>query len=109
MKSDPERLQWMIKDCDTVISILETHPHDIVAELALVKLIENLGEASRNISDDLKKAYPDVPWGNMIGMRNMLVHEYFRIHGPTVWDVAEHIVPALRDWIIGILQQKGWS
>jgi uncharacterized protein with HEPN domain len=44
-----------------------------------VKSLEIIGEASMNISDDLKKEHPEIPWRQMIGMRNKLVHHYFGV------------------------------
>jgi len=64
-------------------------------QYALVKLIEIIGEAARAISEDTKKAHPEIAWVPIIDMRNHLVHRYFRIDLPRVWDVIQNHVPPL--------------
>ncbi len=72
---------------------------------AIERNITVIGEAVRCLSDDLKRKYPEVPWNSIIGFRNILVHEYHHLETETIWDIAEHKIPALRDWIIGILNE----
>ncbi|MBU1035706.1 DUF86 domain-containing protein, partial [bacterium] len=45
----------------------------------VIRQIEIIGEATRNLSDDLKNAYPDIPWRKIADMRNKLIHEYFGV------------------------------
>jgi uncharacterized protein with HEPN domain len=63
-------------------------------QFALVKVIEIIGEAARAIADSTKANHPQVPWPAIIGMRNHLVHRYFRIDLPLAWDVLQnHLNP----------------
>ncbi|MHC4871745.1 MAG: HepT-like ribonuclease domain-containing protein [Planctomycetota bacterium] len=62
---------------------------------AVIRSLEVLGEASRNISDEIKEKYPDVPWRQMRAMRNKLSHEYFGIDIEIVWAVIDEELPAL--------------
>ncbi|MCI0409886.1 MAG: DUF86 domain-containing protein [Acidobacteria bacterium] len=65
-------------------------------QYALVKLIEIIGEAARAITEETKAAHPEIPWVPIIDMRNHLIHRYFRIDLPRVWDVVEnHIAPLI--------------
>lgn len=65
-------------------------------QYAFVKLIEIIGEAARAISEETKNAHPELPWIPIIDMRNHLVHRYFRIDLPRVWDVVQnHISPLI--------------
>jgi uncharacterized protein with HEPN domain len=65
-------------------------------QYALVKILENVGEAARAISDEAKAAHSAIPWAAIIGMRNHLVHRYFRIDLPIVWDVLQnHLRPLI--------------
>src|ERR1700722_11364502 len=59
-------------------------------QYALVKILEIIGEAARSISDETKAAHAAIPWAAIIGMRNHLVHRYFRIDLPVVWDVLKN-------------------
>lgn len=51
-----------------------------MAHDAVVRQIEIIGEAARNISDKFREKHPKLPWGKMIGIRNKIVHEYFNIN-----------------------------
>jgi len=56
---------------------------------AIIRLIEIVGEAARNISTEFKAAHPEIPWSGIIGMRNQLIHEYFRVDSDKVWEVVK--------------------
>ncbi|MBI5016371.1 MAG: DUF86 domain-containing protein [Deltaproteobacteria bacterium] len=70
---------------------------------AVVRQLEVIGEASRNLSEELRAAHPDVPWGQIIGMRNRLTHAYFEVDLGVVWDVAEEDLPELKQSVEAIL------
>ena len=65
--------------------------------------LEIIGEASRNLSDAFLEQYPDIPWQDIIGMRNRIAHAYFAVDLRAVWDTAKTDIPALREWIVGVL------
>ena len=48
---------------------------------AVIRNLEIIGEASKNVSDEIKLKYPEVPWKQMTGVRNILIHEYFGVDG----------------------------
>lgn len=65
-------------------------------QYALVKVLEIVGEAARAISEPTKTAHPEIQWIRIIDMRNHLVHRYFRIDLPIVWDVVQnHLAPLI--------------
>jgi uncharacterized protein with HEPN domain len=68
---------------------------DEMMQNAIMRMLEVMGEAARLISEETKKAHADIPWHQMIGMRNRLVHEYFRIDLERVWDTTQRDIPAL--------------
>lgn len=80
--------------------------NDKILQAALEKFILNVGEMCRGASKSLRHLYPDIPWNNIIAMRNVLVHEYYKVEKETLWDVAEHKIPALKNWIQGILEEQ---
>lgn len=63
---------------------------------AVVRQLEIIGEAATNIPDEAKDQYPDVLWDQIIGMRNILAHEYWRVDFELVWDTAMEKVPELK-------------
>lgn len=54
-----------------------------------------IGEAAKNISDGFKAAHPDVPWRAVAGIRDKIVHEYFRTNTRRIWDVVADDIDAL--------------
>lgn len=62
---------------------------------AIIRPLEIVGEAASKISEDMKSLHPEIPWGEMIGMRNRLIHEYFDVNLATVWDTVQHDLPRL--------------
>lgn len=63
---------------------------------AVARNIEIIGEASRSVSKSFKAAHPQVPWRDMIDMRNTLIHVYFGILPDIVWDVIHKELPELK-------------
>jgi len=62
---------------------------------AVVKAIEVVGEAANHISDETRVSFPLIEWGEMIGMRNRLIHGYASINYDIVWDAATISIPKL--------------
>ena len=62
---------------------------------AVMRQIQIIGEAARKVSPKYQQAHPEIPWQGIIGMRNRLIHEYFRIIPGRVWDVVARDIPEL--------------
>jgi uncharacterized protein with HEPN domain len=67
--------------------------------------LQIIGEAAARVSDEFQEQHPDVPWYKIIGMRNILVHDYFRIDINAVWSVVENDIPVLYNQIRRLLQE----
>ena len=63
--------------------------------LSLVRLVEVIGEAAGQVSQGFRDAHPEIPWPEMIGMRNRLIHAYFDIDLDRVWDTVKDDLPPL--------------
>lgn len=77
--------------------------HDAMLRHAVVKLIEVIGEAANLLTKELRQAHPEVPWNLVIGMRNRLVHDYFRIDTTVVAEVVRIHIPVLKPQVETIL------
>lgn len=64
---------------------------------AVERNIEIIGEAASKIPEDIRKSYPDIPWGGMKGMRNAISHGYEQIEYESVWDVIRYRLPELKE------------
>jgi uncharacterized protein with HEPN domain len=62
---------------------------------AVMRPLEIIGEAAAKISNEFRKAHSAIPWTEMVGLRNRLIHEYFRIDVGTVWDTIHKDLPKL--------------
>ena len=62
---------------------------------AVVKALEIIGEAAARISDETRQAHPEIPWADITGMRNRLVHGYFEVDLGKVWDTIQDDLPTL--------------
>jgi uncharacterized protein with HEPN domain len=69
--------------------------HDDLHFDAVLRNLEIIGEAVKNISEETRKKYPKVKWRKIAGFRNIVAHEYFGINDETVWDIVENEIPAL--------------
>jgi uncharacterized protein with HEPN domain len=68
---------------------------NIQCQDAVIRRFAVIVEAARRISDEMKSSYPDVPWHEMIGMRNAMIHEYDDIDVVMVWDTVKKDIPSL--------------
>jgi uncharacterized protein with HEPN domain len=63
---------------------------------AVVRNLEVLGEAARRIPDDIRERYPEIPWAQIVGLRNRLIHGYFLVDYGIVWEIVQDELPQLR-------------
>ena len=69
---------------------------DEMAQVWVIHHLEIIGEAARGISEEFKDSHGEIPWSEMIGMRNILIHQYFGIDKEAVWQVVEKDLPVLK-------------
>ena len=62
---------------------------------AILKAVETVGEAASQVSPGMRESQPDIPWGEIVGMRNRLVHAYFDVDIGLVWQTVQEDLPPL--------------
>jgi uncharacterized protein with HEPN domain len=72
-----------------------------------IRQIEIVGEAVRHVSKDLRKTYPEVPWQDIAGMRDKLIHDYFGVDLEKVWLTTQEDLPPLKEKVLEILKDYG--
>ncbi|MBI5566652.1 MAG: DUF86 domain-containing protein [Chloroflexi bacterium] len=70
---------------------------------AVIRNFEIMGEAVKRLSSDVRAAYPDIPWRQVAGFRDVLIHDYFGIDLDEVWGVVQTNLPQLKQQIETIL------
>ena len=82
---------------------------DVLRYYGIVKNIEIIGEAANMLTSNFKAAHPDTPWRDIAGLRNFLVHEYFRVDSDTVWAVIHSEIIELKTHILCYLSDTDWE
>ena len=62
----------------------------------VLRNLEIIGEATKNISDEFRNQHPEIPWRKMAGMRDKLIHDYIGVDMESVWKVVEQSIPELK-------------
>jgi uncharacterized protein with HEPN domain len=73
---------------------------------AVIRNFEVIGEASKNLPEELKSAYPTMPWKEMYRLRNKITHEYFGIDYEIIWEIVKTDIPDARKIITTIIEGK---
>jgi len=80
---------------------------DIKTQDAIVRNLEIIGEAAKNISRDFKKKYRQLPWKDLAIVRDKLIHHYFGVNYDIVWEIAKEEIPKIILQIEEILNKEG--
>lgn len=107
MRRDDQRLSGIPEAPDWIARAVSTSTEtDFVADetlcYAVAQRLTTIGEAVARLSPDVKARDASVPWQDIVGLRNILVHEYFGIYWPLVWQTAVDHAPVLRARIASI-------
>ena len=107
MRRDEQRLSDILEALDWIAKAVSDRTEDnfVTDETlcyAVAQRLTTVGEAVARLSPEIKARHSAVPWQDIVGLRNILVHEYFGIHWPLVWQTAVDHAPVLRAQIAAI-------
>ena len=110
-RSWQERVQDILTCARNIQSFTEGMSYDAFLDdprtiRAVAFEFTTIGEAARVIPEEIQKKYPDVPWGRMHGIRNVLVHEYFRLDEEILWRASLEDIPPLIQALERILKSN---
>ena len=110
MRDDTERLRDILE----AIERLEKYARQGKTVFEQQELIQTwviyhlqiIGEAARTTSQEFKARYPEIPWQDASDLRNLIIHEYFRVNLDIIWDIVQNDIPPLKQQIETILQER---
>lgn len=107
MRNDKERLLDIIESIENIQKYTthgkEAFKNDELIQVWILHHIQILGEAAARLSDEFQERQHDIPWFKIIGMRNILVHDYFGIDIEAIWTVVENDLPVLYEQVKALL------
>lgn len=80
--------------------------NDMVSS-AVIRKFEIIGEATKNVPETMRIKYPEIPWKEMAGMRDRLIHFYFSVKYSLVWQTVKVIIPRVKPLIYKIIEDVG--
>jgi uncharacterized protein with HEPN domain len=109
LRDDKERLRDIseaIEKIEKYVSIgYLAFTEDERTQVWIIHHLQVIGEASNHLSDELTEQNKDIPWADIVGLRNILVHQYFGIDLTQVWETAVLDMPVLKTKVREILQE----
>jgi uncharacterized protein with HEPN domain len=109
LPEDRVRILHMIEAADAIAHFLmdrrrEELDADLMLLFALVRAIEVFGEAAAKVSASTKASTLEIPWPQIVAMRNRLIHAYFDVDRDILWKAATEEVPALAPRLIALIE-----
>ena len=107
MKDDDLYFHHILDAIERIRSYTSAGPdafrQDLKTQDAVIRNLQIIGEASKRVSPETRTAHPEIPWKDMTGMRDRIVHDYFGVSLDIVWDVVENHLPPLRESVQALL------
>ena len=105
-KDDAVYVEHMLSCIDRVLEYIgndkEAFYQSTLVQDAVIRNLQVMAESSQRMSDDLKSQFPSVPWREIAGFRNILVHDYLGIDCDAIWSVVEQDLPELKKVLLSI-------
>lgn len=103
-------IEDIIEAMNNAMEFTKDMPYDEFVEdtktlYAVIRAIEIMGEAVKNISEKIRSKYPDILWRSVAGMRDKLIHAYFGVKTERVWETVKRDIPMLKPKFEKILEE----
>lgn len=111
MKKDPKiflkHILESIEDVEDYINDIskKKFSEDIKTQDAVIRKLEIIGEAVKNLPNDFRKLHTEIEWREISGMRDRLIHEYFDVNIDIVWGTAKKDIPEFKKQVLELLEE----
>jgi uncharacterized protein with HEPN domain len=103
MRSDADRvsdiLEAIAKIRERITDSIDVFQRDEMLQVWVIHYLQVIGEAACSVSQSLKNSHPEVPWPQIVALRNILVHEYFGLNLRQVWTMTQEDIPKLDEQV----------
>jgi uncharacterized protein with HEPN domain len=103
MRSDPDRvsdiLEAIAKIKARITDSVDVFQQDEMLQVWVIHHLQVIGEAARGLSQSIRDRHPEVPWPEIVALRNILVHEYFGLNMHQVWTMTQKDLPELEEQV----------
>ena len=110
MKDDSLYLRHILDAIDRILSYTaagrRAFQEDLKTQDAVIRNLQVIGEAAKKVPEATRSSHPAIPWKDMAGIRDRVVHDYFGVSLDIVWDVIENHLPPLREKIVKLLSSE---
>lgn len=113
-RGDKEFIFDMILACEKILNYTKNlsyedfHSNDMVVD-AVIRNIEIIGEAVKNISKEVKMKYPEIEWHEIARTRDKIIHFYFGVDISIIWNIITVDIPVLKNKLKRIVEKEGWQ
>jgi len=109
MKDDKVYLTHIVECIQYILEYTQSGEEEFykqrIIQDAVIRNLEIIGEATKNISKEYRNQYPDIPWREMAGLRDVLIHDYLGVDLKIVWAVVKNELPRLLTQIKNLLSE----
>jgi uncharacterized protein with HEPN domain len=98
-----ESIEWIEKEIKNPSK--EKFIKNIPSQDIVIRRLEIIGEATKNLPGDFKEKYPDIPWKKISGLRDKLIHGYFGIDLELIWEIVKKDLPLFKQEVRKILKE----
>ena len=109
-RRDPDYLEDILEAVQRILTYSQDLHHedflkDQKTQDAVIRNLEVIGEATKNISANLKQQYPQLPWREMAAVRDRLIHHYFGVNIEIVWEIVQQDLPQILPQLVQLLSE----